>query len=229
MATVLVVDDDRRILDMLRRTLAYEGYRVVTAVDGNEALQKALAEPPDLVVLDWLMPGLNGIEVARRLRAADDVPILMLTARDAVEDRVEGLDSGADDYLVKPFAPSELLARLRALSRRRTQEAQSSDRPLSHADLTLDPLTREAHRGDRRFNLTPKEYDLLHYFLRHPRQVLTRDSILQEVWGYDFNGDDNVLDVYVGYLRGKTEAGGEPRLIQTVRGVGYVLRGPEEE
>lgn len=227
MATVLVVDDDRRILDMLRRTLAYEGYRVVTAADGNEALSKALSDPPDLVVLDWLMPGLNGLEVARRLRAADDVPILMLTARDAVDDRVEGLDSGADDYLVKPFAPSELLARLRALLRRRVKEAADAEKPLTYADLVLDPLTREAKRGERRFNLTPKEYDLLHYFLRHPRQVLTRDSILQEVWGYDFNGDDNVLDVYVGYLRGKTEAGGEARLIQTARGVGYALRQDE--
>jgi two-component system response regulator MprA len=227
MATVLVVDDDRRILDMLRRTLAYEGYRVVTAADGNEALSKALSDPPDLVVLDWLMPGLNGLEVARRLRAADDVPILMLTARDAVDDRVEGLDSGADDYLVKPFAPSELLARLRALLRRRVKEAAEAEKPLAYADLALDPLTREARRGERRFNLTPKEYDLLHYFLRHPRQVLTRDSILQEVWGYDFNGDDNVLDVYVGYLRGKTEAGGEARLIQTARGVGYALRQDE--
>jgi two-component system response regulator MprA len=217
MATVLVVDDDRRILDMLRRTLAYEGYRVVTAADGNEALSKALSDPPDL----------NGLEVARRLRAADDVPILMLTARDAVDDRVEGLDSGADDYLVKPFAPSELLARLRALLRRRVKEAAEAERPLAYADLALDPLTREARRGERRFNLTPKEYDLLHYFLRHPRQVLTRDSILQEVWGYDFNGDDNVLDVYVGYLRGKTEAGGEARLIQTARGVGYALRQDE--
>ncbi len=223
MVTVLVVDDDRKILDMLRRTLSYEGYRVVTAADGNDALDKALSDPPDLVVLDWLMPGLNGIEVARRLRAADKVPILMLTARDAVEDRVEGLDSGADDYLVKPFAPSELLARLRALLRRRA-DAQAEDKPLSYADLTLDPLSREAHRGERRFTLTPKEFDLLHYLLRHPRQVLTRESILQEVWGYDFNGDDNVLDVYVGYLRNKTESGGEVRLIQTVRGVGYVLR-----
>ena len=227
MATVLVVDDDRRILDMLRRTLAYEGYRVVTAADGNEALSKALSDPPDLVVLDWLMPGLNGLEVARRLRAADDVPILMLTARDAVDDRVEGLDSGADDYLVKPFAPSELLARLRALLRRRVKEAADAEKLLAYADLVLDPLTREARRGERRFNLTPKEYDLLHYFLRHPRQVLTRDSILQEVWGYDFNGDDNVLDVYVGYLRSKTEAGGEARLIQTARGVGYALRQDE--
>jgi two-component system response regulator MprA len=223
MTTILIVDDDRKILDMLRRTLAYEGYRVTTAADGNEALTKALAEPPDLVILDWLMPGLSGIEVAKRLRAADDVPILMLTARDAVDDRVEGLDSGADDYLVKPFAPNELLARLRALLRRRTVKS-SEDKPLTYSDLTLDPLTRDAHRGQRRFTLTPKEFDLLYYFLRHPRQVLTRESILEEVWGYDFDGDDNVLDVYVGYLRTKTEAGGEARLIQTVRGVGYVLR-----
>jgi two-component system response regulator MprA len=224
MVSVLIVDDDRKILDMLRRTLAYEGYRVLTAANGQEALERALADPPDLVVLDWLMPGLTGIEVTRRLRAAGEVPILMLTARDAVEDRVEGLDTGADDYLVKPFAPSELLARVRALLRRHSQQP-SADRPLAYADLELDPLTREARRGERRFSLTPKEFDLLRLFLRHPRQVLTRDNILQEVWGYDFNGDDNVLDVYVGYLRSKTEAGGEPRLIQTIRGVGYALRG----
>jgi two-component system response regulator MprA len=223
MTTILVVDDDRKLLDMLRRTLAYEGYRVLTAADGAQALEKALAEPPDLVVVDWLMPGLNGIEVVRRLRAADDVPILMLTARDAVDDRVTGLDSGVDDYLVKPFAPSELLARLRALLRRHA-DTPSEDRPLAFAGLGLDPLTRAARRGDRHFTLTPKEFDLLRFFLRHPRQVLTRENILQQVWGYDFNGEDNVLDVYVGYLRNKTEAGGEPRLIQTVRGVGYVLR-----
>ncbi|HJW83642.1 MAG TPA: response regulator transcription factor [Anaerolineae bacterium] len=222
MATILIVDDDRKITDMLRRTLAYEGYRVATAADGNEALGKAQAEQPDLVILDWLMPGPDGIAVARQLRAAGDVPILMLTARDAVEHRVEGLDSGADDYLVKPFAPEELLARVRALLRR--TEAASSEKPLSYADLQLDPLTRETRRGDRSFNLTAKEFDLLHYLMRRPRQVLLRDRLLQDVWGYDFDGNANVLEVYIGYLRTKLEAGGEPRLIQTVRGVGYVLR-----
>ena len=222
MATILIVDDDRKITDMLRRTLAYEGYRVATAADGNEALGKAQAQQPDLVILDWLMPGLDGIAVARQLRATGDVPILMLTARDAVEHRVEGLDSGADDYLVKPFAPEELLARVRALLRR--TEAASSEKPLSYAGLQLDPLTRETRRGDRLFNLTAKEFDLLHYLMRHPRQVLLRDRLLQDVWGYDFDGNANILEVYIGYLRTKLEAGGEPRLIQTVRGVGYVLR-----
>jgi two-component system response regulator MprA len=222
MASILVVDDDRKIIDMLRRTLAYEGYQVFTAADGNEALAQAQAQRPDLVVLDWLMPGLDGIEVARRIRAADDALILMLTARDAVEDRVTGLDSGADDYLVKPFTPTELLARIRALLRR--SEATSKDRPLSYSDLYLDPVTRETRRGNRFFNLTPTEFDLLHHFLLHPRQVLPRERLLQEVWGYDFDGNDNVLDVYIGYLRAKMEAAGEPRLIQTMRGIGYVLR-----
>jgi two-component system, OmpR family, response regulator MprA len=220
--TILVVDDDRKITDMLRRTLIYEGYRVVTAADGEEALSKAQAERPDLVILDWLMPKLNGIETAKALRTTDATPILMLTARDAVEQRVEGLDSGVDDYLVKPFAPEELLARLRALLRR--SETGDKDKPIGYADLSLDPLTRETRRGDRSFNLTPKEFDLLMYLMRHPRQVMPRDRILQDVWGYDFDGNGNVLEVYVGYLRTKTEAHGEPRLIQTVRGVGYVLR-----
>ena len=222
MTTLLVVDDDRKITDMLRRTLIYEGYRVITAADGEEALTKAQAERPDLVVLDWLMPKLNGIEAAKLLRTNSDMPILMLTARDAVEHRVEGLDSGVDDYLVKPFAPEELLARIRALLRR--VELPDNSKTIAYADLSLDPLTRETRRGDRSFNLTPKEFDLLSYLLRHPRQVMPRDRILQDVWGYDFEGNGNVLEVYVGYLRSKTEAGGEPRLIQTVRGVGYVLR-----
>jgi two-component system, OmpR family, response regulator MprA len=222
MTTVLIADDDRRITDMLRRTLAYEGYQVITAADGNEAITQARAHRPDVVVLDWLMPGLDGIEVARRLREVDDTPILLLTARDAIEDRVTGLDSGADDYLVKPFAPEELLARLRALLRRGS--SGSGERPLQYADLFLDPVTRETRRGERAFNLSPKEFDLLSYLLRHPRQVLPRERILQDVWGYDFGGDGNVLEVYIGYLRNKTEAGGETRLIQTVRGVGYVIR-----
>src|SRR5512137_2268767 len=207
---------------MLRRTLIYEGYRVVTAADGEEALAKAQAERPDLIILDWLMPKLNGIETAKALRVTDATPILMLTARDAVEQRVEGLDSGVDDYLVKPFAPEELLARLRALLRR--SEPEGRDKPIGYADLALDPLTRETRRGARSFNLTPKEFDLLLYLLRHPRQVMPRDRILQDVWGYDFDGNGNVLEVYVGYLRTKTEANGESRLIQTVRGVGYALR-----
>jgi two-component system response regulator MprA len=222
MTTILVVDDDRKITDMLRRTLAYEGYRVETAADGLEALMKVGAYHPDLIVLDWLLPGLNGIEVARRIRETNDTPILMLTARDALDDRVSGLDNGADDYMVKPFMPAELLARIRALLRR--TDAKSKDKPLSYADLALDPLTRETRRGERIFNLTPREFDLLQLLLRHPRQVLPRERIIEEVWGFDYDGKDNVLEVYVGYLRAKTEADGESRLIQTVRGVGYVLR-----
>ena len=223
MVTILIADDDRKLLNMLRRTLTYEGFHVVTAADGHEALAQIKAERPDAIVLDWLMPELDGIEVATRLRAAgDETPILMLTARDAIEDRVEGLDSGADDYLVKPFAPAELVARIHALLRR--SAIARKEQPRSFADLYLDPVTRETRRGDRGFDLTPTEFDLLHYLMLHPRQVLLRDRILEQVWGYDFEGYDNVLEVYIGYLRKKTEAGGEPRLIQTVRGVGYVLR-----
>ena len=223
MATVLIVDDDQKLLKMLRRTLSYEGFDVVTATDGHEALVQVDAHRPDVIVLDWLMPGLDGIGVMERLRAAhDETMILMLTARDAIEDRVEGLESGADDYLVKPFAPAELLARIHALLRR--LGAPGEGQALSYADLALDPSTRETRRGERQFELTPTEFDLLHFLMRHPRQVLRREQILEEVWGYDFGGDDNVLEVYVGYLRKKTEQAGEPRLIQTVRGVGYVLR-----
>jgi two-component system response regulator MprA len=222
MTTILVVDDDRKITDMLRRTLIYEGYRVATAADGEEALLKAQSERPDLVVLDWMMPKLNGLDTAKLLRESGPTPILMLTARDAVEHRVTGLNSGADDYLVKPFAPEELLARIRALLRRTDTTEKGST--LTYADLTLDPLTRETRRGARSFNLTPKEFDLLSYLMRHPRQVIPRERILQDVWGYDFDGNGNVLEVYVGYLRTKTEAGGEARLIHTVRGVGYALR-----
>ena len=208
---------------MLQRTLTYEGFRVLTASNGNEALAQVQAHRPDAVVLDWLMPGMDGLGVLERLRAAEDKTlVLMLTARDAVEQRVEGLESGADDYLVKPFAPAELLARVHALLRR--PAVGIKDDRLVYADLSLDPVTRETRRGERSFDLTAKEFDLLRYLLRHPRQVLHREQILQEVWGYDFGGDDNVLEVYIGYLRKKTEAGDEPRLIQTVRGVGYVLR-----
>lgn len=223
MTKILVVDDNQKLLDMLRRTLTYEGFDVLTAASGRAALGVVDAERPDLLVLDWLMPDLDGIDVISRLRAlADDLPILMLTARDAVEHRVEGLTSGADDYLVKPFATAELLARIQALLRR--AKSQQADTPLLFADLFLHPSTRETRRGQRAFDLTPTEYALLEYFLRHPRQVLPRERILETVWGYDFGGDDNVLEVYIGYLRKKTEAGDEPRLIQTIRGVGYVLR-----
>jgi two-component system response regulator MprA len=223
MATVLIVDDDPKLLKMLQRTLAYEGFRVLSATNGNEALAQVQAHRPDAIVLDWLMPGMDGLGVLERLRAAGDKTlVLMLTARDAVEHRVEGLESGADDYLVKPFAPAELLARIHALLRRPAVTAQSEQQV--YTDLHLDPVTRETGRGDRAFELTSKEFDLLQYLMRHPRQVLRREQILEEVWGYDFGGDDNVLEVYIGYLRKKTEAGGEPRLIQTVRGVGYVLR-----
>lgn len=208
---------------MLRRTLTYEGFRVLTATDGNEALAEVQARRPDVVILDWLMPGLDGIGVLTRLRASDDKTlVLMLTARDTVENRVEGLETGADDYLVKPFAPSELLARIHALMRR--PSVTIDDEPMAYVGLYLNPSTRETRRNERSFELTSKEYDLLRYLLRHPRQVLLREQILQEVWGYDFGGDDNILEVYVGYLRKKTEAGGEARLIHTVRSVGYVLR-----
>ncbi len=196
---------------------------MLTAPDGNAAIDQVQAHHPDVIVLDWLMPGLNGIGVIKQLRDADDKTlILMLTARDAVEDRVEGLETGADDYLVKPFAPAELLARLHALLRR--PSIANKETPLTYADLSLDPTTRETKRGARTFELTLKEFDLLQYLMQHPRQVLRREQILQSVWGYDFGGEDNVLEVYIGYLRKKTEAGGEPRLIQTVRAVGYVLR-----
>ena len=223
MVTVLVVDDDRRLLKMLGRTLTYEGLTVVTAADGREALDQVREHRPDVIILDWMMPGMDGIEVIGRLRVQDNrTMILMLTARDAIENRVEGLESGADDYLVKPFAPAELVARVYALLRR--SETASDTAPLIYADLCLDPITREARRGDRSFELTPTEFELLNLLMRRPRQVFEREQILTGVWGYDFGGEDNVLEVYVSYLRKKTEAGGEPRLIQTVRGVGYALK-----
>jgi two-component system response regulator MprA len=221
--TVLVADDDHKLLNMVRRTLSYEGFRVVTASDGQVALAQVEAERPEAIVLDWMMPELDGVEVLARLRAdGDETPILMLTARDAIEDRVEGLESGADDYLVKPFAPAELVARIHALLRR--SAAAKKEKPLSFADLHLDPVTRVTRRRDREFSLTPTEFELLHYLMVNPRHVLSRTRILEQVWGYDFGGDDNVLEVYIGYLRKKTEEKGEPRLIHTVRGVGYVLR-----
>jgi len=223
MATILIADDDPRLLKMLQRTLSYEGFRVFSASDGNAALAEMHAHRPDLVVLDWLMPGLDGLGVLERMRATGDKTlVLMLTARDAVENRVEGLVAMDDGRVLATGTPAELLARTATVLRR--PAVQERDSALSYASLRLDPLTRETWRGERSFNLTSKEYDLLHYLLRHPRQVLHREQILQDVWGYDFGGDDNVLEVYIGYLRKKIEAGGEPRLIQTVRGVGYVLR-----
>jgi two-component system response regulator MprA len=219
---VLVVDDDPAVSGALNRALRLEGYEVTLAGDGAQALEEIAVRPPDAVVLDIGLPTIDGLDVCRRLRAADnDTPVLMLTARDAINDRVQGLDAGADDYLVKPFALAELLARLRALLRRRPED---SGEELHFADLHLDPVTREARRGDRPFTLTRIEFDLLELLLRHPRQVLTRELILDRVWGYTFDSGTNSLAVYVGYLRRKTEAGGEPRLIHTARGVGYVLR-----
>ncbi len=215
---VLVVDDDEPIVAALRRALTYEGYSVEVAHDGQDGLRRALERLPDLVVLDIMMPGIDGVEVCRRLRDGGDVPILMLTARDGTADRVRGLDSGADDYLVKPFAYDELMARIRALLRRGSPVRRKT---LRFADLTLDIGAREVRRGDRGIELTAKEFDLLHHFARNPRQVLTRDQLQDAVWGYDFGATSNVVDVYVGYLRTKL---GAPRLIQTMRGVGYVLR-----
>jgi two-component system response regulator MprA len=224
---ILVVDDDRAVRESLRRSLEFNGYQVQLASDGAQALEAIIADRPDAMVLDVMMPRLDGLEVARRLRSTgDDLPILVLTARDTVSDRVSGLDAGADDYLPKPFALEELLARLRALLRRAVPEGQNgqASEMLSFADLTLDPGTREVRRNSREISLTRTEFALLELFLSYPKHVLTRGRILEEVWGYDFPTSGNALEVYVGYLRRKTEAEGEPRLIHTVRGVGYVLR-----
>jgi two-component system, OmpR family, response regulator MprA len=218
---ILVVDDERAVREALERALRLEGYEVELAADGQEALFSLARRGVDAIVLDVLMPVMDGLETSRKLRRqGNTAPILMLTARHDVSDRVAGLDAGADDYLVKPFALEELLARLRALLRR----SAGGDEKLSFADLTLDPGTREVRRGDRPIELTRTEFLLLELFLRNPRQVLTRDVIFDRVWGYDFGPASNSLEVYVGYLRRKTEAGGELRLIHTVRGVGYALR-----
>jgi two-component system response regulator MprA len=219
------VDDDEPLLASIRRTLAYEGYRVRTARTGSDALQAAREEPPDLVILDVGLPGLDGLEVARRLRAGGGVPVLMLSARDHVSDRVAGLEAGADDYLVKPFAVEELLARVRARLRRREPDSSTvAPAVLRFSDLVLDTGAREARRGDREIRLTSKEYDLLALFMRHPRRVLPHSYILEQVWGYDFEGESNLVPVYVGQLRQKLESNGEGRLIHTVRQAGYVLR-----
>lgn len=222
---LLVVDDDPAIREALALVLDLNGFDVATACDGREAIRTLAVAPPDAVVLDVLMPGLDGLEVCRRMRATGDrTPVLMLTARAEVGDRVAGLEAGADDYLVKPFAREELVARLRALLRRTGWEGE--DRTLRFDDLELDPVAHEARRGGRLLELTRTEFLLLELLMRHPRQVLTRAAIFDHVWGYDFGPASNSLEVYVGYLRRKTEAEGEPRLVQTVRGVGYVLRAP---
>ena len=222
---MLVVDDDRAVRDSLRRSLEFNGYEVVLAADGAEGLVAVGAQHPDVVVVDVMMPRLDGIETTRALRAAgNDVPVLVLTARDAVGDRVEGLDAGADDYLTKPFALEELLARLRALLRRVVPDGDAASEVLTFSDLTMDVASRDVSRGGRPIELTRTEFTLLEMFLRRPRRVLDRSFILEEVWGYDFPTSANSLEVYVGYLRRKTEAEGEPRLIHTVRGVGYVLK-----
>ena len=220
---ILVVDDDPKIRTVVRRGLAYEGYRVVEAASGEEGLEKAREHMPELVVLDVMLPGIDGLEVTRRLRlAGDPVAILMLTARDEVRARVEGLETGADDYLVKPFSFEELLARIHALLRRKPA---ASGEILRFADLELDVDAREASRQGRTIDLTTTEFNLLLLFMRHPRKVLTRDVIMEHVWEYDFEGESNILEVYVRYLRNKLEANGEARLIHTIRGAGYVLKG----
>lgn len=222
-AHILLVDDDRHISQVLRRALVYDGYSVDVAYNGNDALQKSIEHPPDMVILDIMLPGgMTGLEICDRLRkSGNQVPILMLTAKDAIADRVAGLDMGADDYLVKPVDLSEFKARVRALLRRRNPEQTEV---LRFADLELDTGTRIAHRAQRAIELSTTEYELLALFMRRPRQVLTRDIIMERVWGYDFEGESNVLEVYIGYLRGKLESEEEPRLIHTVRGAGYVLR-----
>lgn len=221
---VLVVDDDEQITEFLRRALAYTGFAADIADSGEAGLERALVQPPDVVILDILMPGLDGFEVCQRLRAGDDVPILMLTARDETADKVRGLECGADDYVVKPFVVDELVARVRALLRRRAPERPNQ----AHlADLTADLGTRQVWRGDRPVQLTCREFELLTAFLRQPRHVLTRNQLLEQVWGFDSDADTHVLEVYVRSLREKLEANREPRLIYTLRGAGYVLREPE--
>ncbi|MGB7872740.1 MAG: response regulator transcription factor [Anaerolineales bacterium] len=218
---ILIIEDDQAILKLLQRGLAYEGYTVDTAMDGRTGLIQARDHTPDLVILDWMLPGMDGLDVCHRLRTGGSIPILMLTAKDTVQDRVQGLDAGADDYMVKPFNLDELLARVRALLRRTQPERIPV---LKFADLSLDTGSRQASRGNRMVSLTAKEYELLELFMRHPKQVMTREVIFDRVWGYDFGGESNVLEVYIRYLRQKLEADEEPRLIHTVRGVGYVLR-----
>ncbi|MCD1260973.1 response regulator transcription factor [Paenibacillus athensensis] len=223
---VLVVDDDDKITSMLRRGLAFEGYSVTTASNGMDGLRQMLEEDPDLLILDVMMPQIDGWEVVRRIReGGSEVPILMLTAKDEVSDRVKGLDLGADDYLVKPFALEELLARVRVLLRRRTERQEQATNRLGYEDILMDLDTREVFREGKQVELTTKEFELLHLFLLNPKRVLSRDLIMEKIWGYDYSGESNVLEVYIALLRQKTEEHGHKRIIQTVRGAGYVLRG----
>lgn len=222
---ILIVEDDEEILRVLNRVLTYEGYIVDTALTGKAGLTLAGEQRPDLVVLDLMLPNMDGLDVCRRLKKLGNQPILILSAKDTLEDQVKGLDTGADDYMVKPFEIEELLARIRALLRR---TAADRIKVLEFEDLSLDSSTRRAKRGNREIVLTAKEYDLLDLFMRHPRQVMPREVIFDKVWDYDFGGESNVLDVYIRYLRQKLEEGGEQRLIYTIRGVGYVMREPEE-
>jgi len=220
---VLIIDDDPKLLKMLKRTLSYEGLEVITASNGLEALPLVSSESPQLIILDWLMPKMDGLNFLEKLRqSGNKTMVLMLTARDAIENRVLGLESGADDYLVKPFAPTELVARIHAMLRR--VEKEPENQPVTYGGISLDPITREVLINKEPVDLTVTEFDLLHLLLRHPRQVLERQQILNEVWGYDFYGNDNVLEVYIGYLRKKLRKGNLDHLIQTVRGIGYVLR-----
>ena len=222
MTHILLVEDEAKLAQFIKLELEFEQYQVTVATDGFTGLSSARETQPDLILLDWMLPGISGPEICRRLRqTGDNVPIILLTAKDEVSDRVAGLDAGADDYVIKPFSIEELLARVRAnLRRDRPEETEL----LQFSDLSLNRSTREVFRGQRAIELTAKEFDLLEYLLSHPRQVLTRDQILERVWGYDFMGDSNIIEVYVRYLRLKLEQQQEPRLIQTVRGVGYVLR-----
>lgn len=223
---IMVIDDDEKITSMLRRGLAFEGYSVETASNGAEGLKQMLRAEPNLLILDVMMPHIDGWEVVRRIReSGSEVPILMLTAKDEISDRVKGLDLGADDYLVKPFALEELLARVRVLLRRRTERSEQPTNRLNYEDTILDLDTREVFRGDKLIELTTKEFDLLHLFMQNPKRVLSRDIIMEKIWGYDYSGESNVLEVYIALLRQKTEEFGHKRLIQTVRGAGYVLRG----
>lgn len=223
---IVVVDDDEKITSMLRRGLAFEGYTVITANNGLEGLKQILEHDPQLLILDVMMPQVDGWEVVRRVReGGSDMPILMLTAKDEISDRVKGLDLGADDYLVKPFALEELLARVRVLLRRRAERPEKATNRIAYADIMMDLDTREVFRGGKLVELTTKEFELLHLFLQNPKRVLSRDIIMEKIWGYDYSGESNVLEVYIALLRQKTEEHGDKRIIQTVRGAGYVLRG----
>lgn len=219
---ILVIEDEAKLARFVEVELTYEGYRVTVVNDGPTGLVMAREQLPDLILLDWMLPGISGLEICRRLRSTGNrIPVILMTAKDDIADRVAGLDAGADDYVVKPFSIQELLARVRAHLRRYQGAGEGR---LTFLDLVLDPLTRDVMRGERRIDLTAKEFDLLRYLMEHPRQVLTRQQILENVWGYDFMGDSNIIEVYIRYLRLKVEQEGEKRLIQTVRGVGYVLR-----